>query len=119
MILCVPKTIYPKVAVMKAAYQFTETAYIYIQQSEQDYIINITPKLSSDKVTEEEFKNELLAQAVRYELYQQTKEIRQLIITRALASTIVGEQKEIIQPNQEFNEDDILKDWFENESEKI
>lgn len=119
MILNVPKDIYPKVAVMKAAYQFTDVAYIYIQQSEQDYIIDITAKTATDRITEEEFKNELLSQAVRYELYKQTQDVRQLIITRALASTIVGEQKEIIQPSQEFSEDDILKDWFDNDRPKI
>ena len=119
MILNVPKDIYPKVAVMKAAYQFTDVAYIYIQQSEHDYIIDITAKTATDTVAEEEFKNELLSQAVRYELYKQTKDVRQLIITRALASTIVGEQKEIIQPNQEFSEDDILKDWFDHEDKTI
>lgn len=117
--VAIPKTLYPKVAVLKAAYQFTDVAYVYIQQFEDDYIIDIQAKSPNDKIAEEEFKNELLAQSVRYELYLQTKEVRQLITMRALASTIVGEQQDIIQPQKNYSEDAILKDWFDNENKDI
>ena len=118
MLISIPKSIYPKVAIMKAAYQFTDYAYIYIQQDEENYIINITAKDKEKGILEEEFKNELLAQAVRHEIYLQTKDVRQLITMRALASTIVGEQKEIIQ-SKTFDEDAILKDWFEHEDNEV
>ena len=65
---------------------------------------------------EDEFKNELLSQAVRFELYEQTKDVRKLIAMRALATTIVGEAKEVIEPPKTYTEDEILKDWFENEN---
>jgi hypothetical protein len=35
---------------------------------------------------------------------------------RALATTIVGEVKDVIEPQKMYTEDEILKDWFENEN---
>ena len=57
MVLEIPKTLYPKIAVLKAAYNFTEYAYIYISQNEQNFIINFTPKNEDLKLTEEEFNS--------------------------------------------------------------
>ena len=115
--ICVPKEIYPKIVVLKAAYQFTDRAYIYIQQTSEDYLIDMKPKDESNQIVEDEFKNELLSQTLRHEVYLQTKEIRQFITMRALASTIVGKQAETIQPTQNFDENDILKDWFDDRKE--
>ena len=112
----VPKDLYNKTVVLKAAYLFTDKAYIYIQQTEMNYIINFKLKPGIDAIAEEEFKNELLSQAVRYELFEQTKDVRKLITMRALATTIVGETKEVIEPKKAYTEDEILKDWFENEN---
>ena len=120
MILTLPKDIYPKIAVMKAAYHFTDTTYIYINQSDDAYIVDITAKEGCSVFSEQEFKNELLAQALRCEIDKQTGDIRHLITMRALASTIVGEQAEIIQPPLNYSEDSILKDWFEaNDKENL
>lgn len=116
MIITIPKDIYPKIAVLKAAYHFTDKAYIYIQQSDTDYLINYKPKVDCDSISADEFTNELLSQAVRYMIYNQTKDVRKLIAMRALATTIVGEAKEIIEPQTPYTEDEILKDWFENEN---
>lgn len=55
--ICVPKEIYPKIVVLKAAYQFTDRAYIYIQQTSEDYLIDMKPKDESNQIVEDEFKN--------------------------------------------------------------
>lgn len=116
LVLEIPKDLYNKTVVLKAAYLFTDRAYIYIQQTDDDYIVNFKLKTGVDAITEDEFKNELLSQAVRFELYEQTKDVRKLIAMRALATTIVGEAKEVIEPPKTYTEDEILKDWFENEN---
>lgn len=116
MVLEIPKDLYNKAAVLKAAYHFTDRAYIYIQQTDGNYVIDFKPKKPDFAISEDEFKNELLAQAVRHELYEQTKDVRKLIAMRALATTIVGESKDVIEPQQTYSEDEILKDWFENEN---
>ena len=112
----IPKELYDKTVVLKAAYLFTDRAYIYIQQTDANYVLNIKLKPGVDEITADEFKNELLAQAVRYELFEQTKDVRKLIAMRALATTIVGEVKDVIEPQKMYTEDEILKDWFENEN---
>ena len=43
----------------------------------------------------------------------------QSFVQRALASTIVGEQTEVIEPQAAYSESDILKDWFEHEDTEI
>ena len=112
----IPKELYNKTVVLKAAYLFTDRAYIYIQQTDANYVLNIKLKPGVDEITADEFKNELLAQAVRYELFEQTKDVRKLIAMRALATTIVGEVKDVVEPQKMYTEDEILKDWFENEN---
>ena len=116
LVLEIPKDLYNKTVVLKAAYLFTDRAYIYIQQTDDDYIVNFKLKTGVDAITEDEFKNELLSQAGRFVLYEQTKDVRKLIAMRALATTIVGEAKEVIEPPKTYTEDEILKDWFENEN---
>jgi His-Xaa-Ser system protein HxsD len=112
----IPKELYNKTVVLKAAYLFTDRAYIYIQQTDANYVLNIKLKPGVDEITADEFKNELLAQAVRYELFEQTKDVRKLIAMRALATAIVGEVKDVIEPQKMYTEDEILKDCFENEN---
>ena len=117
--LTLAKDLYPKAAVLKAAYHFTDRAYLYIRQDKNNYLIDMEVKEEQPAITEQEFKNELLSQAVRYEIYLQTKDVRRLIVQRALASTIVGEQTEVIEPQAAYSESDILKDWFEHENTEI
>ena len=59
-----------------------------------------------------EFNNEMLAQATRYEIFQQTKDLREISLARALASTVI--EKDSIVTNDDVDEDaeEILKNWF-------
>lgn len=109
------KSLYPKIALLKAAYSFTDQAYIYLDADDVYYYVEIEPKNTDVSVDERTFLNEMLAQSVRHEIYQQTKNIRELMLARAMATTVIAEpesEDEGDQDGQTFNENDILKDWF-------
>jgi len=62
-----------------------------------------------------EFYNELLNQILRVHIYQNTKNIRELILGRALHQTCIEiESSAIIETPDEssFNIDEIAEDWF-------
>lgn len=109
------KSLYPKVSLIKAAYNFTDVAYLHLDSDNEYYYVSIESKQECDKVTENEFVNEMLTQAVRHEIYQQTKSIRELMLARALATSVIMEDESMhtIQiTDQEPDENSILKDWY-------
>ena len=111
------KELYPKEAVMKAAYHFIDKSYIHVDYSDGDFIIEIISKNeNNDDSIALEFENELLAQAVRYQVYTQTHTIREILMARAMSSTITGSNSELEQAIPSKNTDSlesILTDWFE------
>ena len=108
------KELYSKTALIKAAYNFTDKAYVHLDADDQNYYVSISAKADGDLVSEEEFMNEILAQSVRHEVYIQTKNIRELMLARAMASSVMLEEEyEDYEDNEKFAEDEILKDWFE------
>ena len=108
------KDLYPKIALLKAAYQFTDNAYVHLDADESYYYVAIEPKNVCQPVSEEAFKNEMLAQAVRHEIYLQTKDIRELMLARAMATTVLTDSSVLNEetPSEQFEEDEIIKDWF-------
>ena len=115
------KELYPKIVLLKAAYNFTDRAYIHLDADDIYYYVELTEK-DGETVSEQDFENEMLAQSVRHEIYLQTKTIRELLLARAMATTVITDREltEEQEPEAEednFLESDILKDWFaENES---
>lgn len=119
----ISKDIYPKSALLKASYAFIKDYYIHIDQEMENYIITITAKDDgdlSDSVSKE-FENELLAQTVRNCVYSETHSLREILMARAMASTMVmcenptelmGEEKEGV---LDGDLDSILEDWFNHE----
>ncbi len=109
------KELYSKVALIKAAYNFTDIAYIHLDADEKYYLVYIQPKNAQQKVTDEDFENEILSQSVRHEIYLQTKNIRELMLARAVATSVIAPEDSFeydLQPKESFSEDEILKDWF-------
>lgn len=116
-ILSFSKELYPKSALLKAAYNFTDRAYVHLDASADHYTVTLHAKKNEADVSEDEFVNEMLCQSVRCSVYEQTKNIRELLTARAIASTV------IIQPqltdnisNHSFTGEkaqDILTDWFD------
>lgn len=111
------KEIYPKIALLKAAYQFTDDNYIHIDVDSNNYIVEIVAKNDTENINiKDEFHNELLAQSTRYHIALQTKNIRELIMSRAFASTVVDSNLKDNSPEHEeenIDIDQILTDWFE------
>ena len=102
---------------MNAAYRFTDMFYIHLSIQGDNYIVSLLPK-HSGTISEEEFKNELLAQMVRSYVSDQTKELRTLLMARAFSSSMIEQDdfqldKKNESIEEEFTQDQILKDWFE------
>lgn len=114
------KTLYSKIALIKAAYNFTDRAYIHLDADDKYFFVTCEAKREEDIICEKEFLNELLAQSVRHEVYSQTKDIRELLLARAMATSVVYNDEVIEDENISENEpqygiEDIIKDWFEND----
>lgn len=114
------KTLYSRIAVLKASYNYTNKAYVHLDSDEEYYIVELEMKQDEDNVSEKEFENEMLAQSVRHEIYLQTKNIRELMLARALATTVVADidvEEESELQEDEYSENEILKDWFSADDE--
>lgn len=110
------KELYSKVALIKAAYNFTDEAYIHLDADTKYYYVNITSKDECSEISNEAFENEILTQSIRHEIYLQTKNVRELMLARAMATSVIASEDvfaDDIQPRESFSEDEILKDWFE------
>ena len=56
----------------------------------------------------------MLAQSIRHEVYLQTKNIRELLVARAVSTSMLDadmEEEDTLQTTP-YSEDGILKDWF-------
>ena len=112
------KSIYSLIAIEKAAFVFTEKAYILLDENEKEYIVHIQMKDENGSLLSvKEFENEALAQLLRERIYERTKEIRELVIGRAVSSAVLLKDNPIhstIDAEKNYDIDSILKDWFEN-----
>lgn len=110
------RELYPREALMKAAYHFIDRCFVHVDIDGCDYVVEMTAKESTEgNEFSAEFENELLAQAVRYQVYQQTHTIREILMARAMSSTITGGSSEIDSeqlPESVDSLENILKDWF-------
>lgn len=108
------KKLYSRTALLKAAYHFTDRFYVYLDQDEKNFHVELTAKAGTDEnLAENEFSNELLAQTTREEILRQTANIRELILGRAFGSTIIEDAP------QEYGDtstpevsDGIFSDWY-------
>lgn len=111
------KELYSKDVLMKAAYAFTDTVYMHLDCDNENYIVSVNSK--SDELEESifnKFENELIAQETRKIIAGQTKNIREMIVARALASTMVQLNEDNIKDDESFHAEEISKSWFdENE----
>lgn len=108
------KELYSKVALIKAAYNYTDIAYLHLDADEEYYYVFIEFKNNDMQISIAEFENEMLVQSVRHEVYKQTKTIRELLLARSISTSLItseqyeGDEVEI----NDFSEDDILKVWL-------
>lgn len=114
MLLKLSKEIYEKEALIKTAYLFTDKYYIELDSEEELFVVKITPKLKDfEDNIEKDFLNELIVQTTRLLVSRRTKNIREMIIGRALASTIIDKKDTGFVDDDLINSDDILNNWFD------
>ena len=113
------KELYSKQVLLKAAYHFTDKYYLHLDCTAAEYIVEITPKdnLNPDPSLPGIFHNEILAQATRETILLESKEIRELIMGRAFASTIIDEVD--TEDSEEYGEtdDNLFEDWYVTENQ--
>lgn len=108
------KDLYPKVAIIKASYFFSDNFYISLDCDEKYFLVKMEPKNgAADADVEKEFVNEVLAQTNRYLISTSTKNIRELIVGRALASTMIDNRDKGYVDDASISADDILVNWFD------
>ncbi|MBR0406275.1 MAG: His-Xaa-Ser system protein HxsD [Eggerthellaceae bacterium] len=86
------KELYPKIALLKSAYSFTDRAYVHLDADDEYYYVELNAKDGQSAIGADDFANEMIAQCVRHEVYQQTKTLRELLVARAMASTVIQTQ---------------------------
>ena len=109
------KELYSKTALLKAAYNFTDKAFVHLDADDDYYFVDLEMKTGEDPISEKTFTNEMLAQSVRHEVYLQTKNIRELMLARAMATTVVADTRDERGGQNypdKYSEDEILKNWF-------
>lgn len=105
-------------AILKASYLFSDDYYVNIFGNNNGKVtIEIESKTDiQDDAIDKKFKNELLAQMLRYRLSEKHKAERELIIGRALYSTCIEVENTVsveYEEHQDVTLDDIAVDWFE------
>lgn len=114
------KDLYSNDTIMRTAYHFIDDYYIFLEKDGEFVAVRIVPKKEkeiTDRLRiqiEGEFRNELLNQEVRKSIRKDTKNIRELILARAMYSTYIEKPEDIQESESEYCVDDIAKDWFED-----
>jgi len=111
--------IFDEICVIKTAYLFLDRYYIFLDKKGQYIIVSMNPKnynpnngLVIDEVIGE-FNNELLNQKVREKISNESKNIRELILARALYSTYIDNPEVSNNYKEDYSIEAITKDWFE------
>lgn len=119
------KDMYPLASVKKALSNFMNDTYIKIDRINKNYIIiKIELKQDKDIKIDEiigELYNELLRESLRYDITIQTKNIRELIVGRALYTTCIDieESENVDKENKEnYDMDEIATNWFDKYGNK-
>lgn len=111
------KKIYSIRHILKAAYVFTDVAYIYLDDDDEFIYVHLEAKSNQDLlVIQGEMKNEALAQLLRESISERTGGLRELIYQRAMSSSMIVEEKHLFNKEEtataDFDLENILVDWF-------
>ena len=107
------KELYSKASLFKTCYKYLDDFYIHLDQDETYYYVSIESKSENNSIDINEFQNEMVDQMNREIVFSQTKNIREILMARAFASTVVYDESVV--ENFENDESEMLKDWFDNE----
>lgn len=114
----VNKDLHSRYVLLKAAYHFTDEYYVLLDQDEASYYIDISAKEgNTPEDIEGIFANELVAQSTREAILEKTSSLRELILARAFASTIIDDKTSLDTSETNSSEGEIdkslFKDWYE------
>lgn len=87
--------LYPREALLRACYTFTDRCYLFLQPEDAEHVrVRFRKRRQSLELSRivGEFGNELLNQALRHSISEETKTIRELIVTQAFAEADFGER---------------------------
>lgn len=108
--------IYNDTVIKKAIYNFIDNRKIILNKFDEKTVV-IVSKKSDDNIDDfiKKFYSELLNESLRFEVMKETKNIRELILGRALYSTCIDTKnsEEQLEKNEKYNINDIAKNWFE------
>ena len=122
--ITISKYIYPLVVVKKAIANYMEDIYVKLEEDVNNIIIRIQLNKEESDLNQiiGEFYNELLRESLRYDIACETKNLRELIVARALYTTCIEDNDELIdgyeENNDDFNLDDIAVNWFEKNNDE-
>ena len=110
----VKKDIYPLKAVYRAAYLLTDEYLIFFSSKERAADGRIK---AVDFEDAGRFQNELLDQSMKLAIGNDTRQIRELIVTRALYSAFIPqeESEEETDSDEEYNLEEIAEAWKDEE----
>ena len=109
------KELYSRNVLFKTCYKFTDIAYVHLDSDDEDFIVTISPKDSTDKSDFElEFSNQMIEEVNREIVTEQTKNIRQILLARSLASTVVYDD-EIAEIETDVSDKSAMRNWFDND----
>lgn len=130
--IIISKELYPLITIKKAIANYLDYVYIKLEELSKNVILKIQLKNENgdlEKVVGE-FYNELLRESLRYDIANETKNLRELIIARALYTTCIDVDYENTDETnldkaenyeEEFDMNEIAVNWFDsnnNEEEK-
>ena len=108
--------IYNDAVIKKAIYNFIEDRKVILNKIDEKTVVVVSKK-SNDDIDNfvKNFYSELLNESLRFEVMNETKNIRELILGRALYSTCIDteENEETTEKDNKYNINDIAKNWFE------
>ncbi len=118
------KKVYALVSVKKALSNFMNDTYIKIENLNENEIkiyIELKPEKANLDQIIGEFYNELLRESLRYDISVRTKNLRELIVGRALYTTCIdlNDEETREKDNEEnYNLDEIAVNWFDKYGNK-
>jgi His-Xaa-Ser system protein HxsD len=92
--LAVDTALYSPAALFRACYAFTDRCYIRLKSSAPDIVtVEFRPRTADQdlRAVVGEFENELINQRLRVDIARETREIRELIVRKALAEARLHE----------------------------
>ena len=109
------KELYSRNVLFKTCYKFTDNTYIHLDSDDTDFIVTISPKDSTDQSDYDlEFSNQMIEEVNREIVTEQTKNIRQILLARSLASTVIYDD-EITEIETDVSDKSAMRDWFKND----